>query len=147
MRLENIAAVLYPSTRQEIVDCMRIGIHYAILMGLPNLELVPSEATGELTKRTPNPSEGLLYEQDGNYVWVTPNAAEAARENPNTIFTAVVHHTGNKGKGETLYISSIETLEGSFGTTSESAIKRAQYLTSVDIQKILTTPLQKRPKT
>ncbi len=119
MKLKDTATVLFPVDSKDISDSLRTDKFYAILEGLPSLPLQPSESSGG--------PMGLLYEQDGNYAWVTPSAALATEEDPKTLLTALVYLKGHKDK---LYIREIDTLKGTFGSTLDSAIAHARILMS-----------------
>ena len=123
MRLEDIAEVKFPVDARDIADSLRTDAFYAVLQGLPRLEFTPS--------KTSSGSNGLRYEKDGNYIWVTPSAAQAAHENPNAVLIAWVYR---KGHGNKLFVRDLDTPKSAFGDTLDSTIYHAKELMTEAIQ-------------
>jgi hypothetical protein len=63
--------------------------YWEVWQGLPDLPFEEAKSRGNLSS--------MIYEKDGNYIWVPHEALWAHKENPDTIFLAMMGKTG-KGK-------------------------------------------------
>ncbi|HLD41603.1 MAG TPA: hypothetical protein VJB06_01080 [archaeon] len=76
---------LYGPSDEEL-RVLPIGSHYGeIWRGLPDVEFREERArNGEL---------GLTYDEGGNYIWITPPAARAVKQNPYTFLLSMMKKT------------------------------------------------------
>jgi hypothetical protein len=89
--------------------------YYEIWKGLPRLAF---EQTA-LPKNTP-----LIYENEKAYIWVSPAAALALKEKPETILVA----EKALRKGMLFYAPRVDLPSAPFGSTKKSAVTRAREL-------------------
>ena len=108
--------IVYTPTVEEIVRII-CGKHYLeVWNGLPDLHFEPSRAGGG--------EMGLRSEQDGNYVWVVPQAARTLEAAPRTILVPLLEKRAD-GK---LYATMTDLPPDIYGETLDSIVNKAKEM-------------------
>jgi len=114
--------IKYSLSEEEMKD-IRL-FYWEVWQGLPDLEFEKAETEG-----------GLRYNQNGNYIWVPPNALEAYHKNPDTIYLVMM----NKTRDNKIKALSLEPKTDSL----ESVIKRAIELNRNEMEEVRKKRSQK----